>query len=64
MRESFALLNSGGLSGNCLQEDAFYWSSSESNGYEYNAWVVRPSDGTMYGSNKYNSNRVRCVLAF
>ena len=63
LRESFALLNSGGLSGNCLQEDAFYWSSSE---YSYDglAWVVRPSDGYMYYNGKNNSRRVRCVLAF
>ena len=41
LRESFALLNSGGLSGNCLQEYAFYWSSSESYG---GAWgVSRPT---------------------
>ena len=63
LRESFALLNSGGLSGNCLQEDAFYWSSSE--GYNDGAWRVRPSDGGMdddYG--KGYSVPVRCVLAF
>ena len=65
LRESFALLNSGGLSGNCLQEDAFYWSSSE--GYDYGnvAWVVRPSDGNVgnYGY-KYNSRPVRCAVEF
>ena len=62
LRESFALLNSGGLSGNCLQEDAFYWSSSEN--YGNSAWVVRPSDGGMGSYGKNGSNRVRCVLAF
>ena len=63
LRESFALLTSGGLSGNCLQEDAFYWSSSEHN-YGH-AWYVRPSDGSMNGYyNKNNSKPVRCVLAF
>ena len=62
LRESFALLNSGGLSGNCLQEDAFYWSSSEDD-YGY-AWYVRPSDGMGYNGSKYNSIPVRCVLAF
>ena len=66
LRESFALLNSGGLSGNCLQEDAFYWSSSEGNDdYGTNAWVVRPSDGSMDGlSSKNYSNRVRCAIEF
>ena len=63
LRESFALLNSGGLSGNCLQEDAFYWSSSERS--NYHAWDVRPSDGYMRGNyTKYHSLPVRCVLAF
>ena len=62
LRESFALLNSGGLSGNCLQEDAFYWSSSED--HYGNAWNVRPSDGNLYYYGKLNSYRVRCVLAF
>ena len=62
LRESFALLNSGGLSGNCLQEDAFYWSSSEN--YGNSAWVVRPSDGGMGSYSKLNSNRVRCVVEF
>ena len=65
LRESFALLNSGGLSGNCLQEDVFYWSSSENYYYSGNAWYVRPSDGSMSGSyDKSGSNPVRCVLAF
>ena len=67
LRESFALLNSGGLSGNCLQEDAFYWSSSESytnDGY-YGAWVVSPSDGGMTnGDSKNGSGPVRCVVEF
>ena len=64
LRESFALLNSGGLSGNCLLDEAFYWSSSEYS--NYSAWNVRPSDGTMHYnySNKHNSRPVRCVLAF
>ena len=64
LRESFALLNSGGLSGNCLQEDAFYWSSSENNNHDVYAWVVRPSDGGMGSYSKLNSNRVRCVVEF
>ena len=62
LRESFALLNSGGLSGNCLQEDAFYWSSSED--YGGSAWFVRPSDGFMYDYYKYYSHRVRCAVEF
>ena len=62
LRESFALLNSGGLSGNCLQEYAFYWSSSEYGSYY--AWYVRPSDGNMGDYGKDNSVPVRCVLAF
>ena len=63
LRESFALLNSGGLSGNCLQEDAFYWSSSEN--YTSYAWVVRPSDGGVLNYYpKDLSVPVRCVLAF
>ena len=66
LRESFALLNSGGLSGNYLQEDAFYWSSSEDDyGYGgFTAWVVRPSDGGLGSYGKLGSYRVRCVLAF
>ena len=64
LREAFALLNSGGLSGNCLQEDAFYWSSSEY-GYNYGAWYVSPSDGYMSTyDDKVDSRPVRCVLAF
>ena len=63
LREAFALLNSGGLSGNCLQEDAFYCSSSEY-GYDY-AWYVIPSDGSMNGYYlRDGRNPVRCVLAF
>ncbi len=62
LRESFALLNSGGLSGNCLQEDAFYWSSSELNSSL--AWYVRPSDGDMDYDYKGGSARVRCVVEF
>ena len=64
LRESFALLNSGGLSGNCLQKDAFYWSSSESYCGDYHAWVVRPSDGNVSYSTKDDSGRVRCVVEF
>mgnify|MGYP000763579162 CR=1 FL=1 len=65
LRESFALLNSGGLSGNCLQEYAFYWSSSE-NGYHSgsHAWVVSPSDGYMDLYNKLYSRPVRCAVEF
>ena len=62
LRESFALLNSGGLSGNCLQENAFYWSSSED--YGGSAWFVRPSDGDMDYDYKGGSARVRCVVEF
>ena len=62
LRESFALLNSGGLSGNCLQENAFYWSSSED--YGGSAWFVRLSDGFMYDYYKYYSHRVRCAVEF
>ena len=64
LRESFALLNSGGLSGNCLQEEAFYWSSSEDYGNDNYAWVVRPSDGDMNYYTKGFSFRVRCVVEF
>ena len=45
-------------------KDEYYWSSSEGSGYDDNAWVVRPSDGYMYGNLKTTSYRVRCVLAF
>ena len=51
-----------GLSGNCLQEDAFYWSSSEN--LNTGAWYVRPSDGGMGSYSKLNSNRVRCAVEF
>ena len=65
LNKSFTLLNSGGLSGNCLQEDAFYWSSSEYDYYSgYGAWVVRPSDGGMYSNDKSDSLRVRCAIEF
>lgn len=44
-------------------KDKYYWSSSEDYyGSGSYAWVVRPSDGTMYGGNKNNSRPVRCVL--
>lgn len=46
-------------------KDNWYWSSSKGgNGYDYYAWVVRPSDGLMDDYYKYYSLRVRCVLAF
>ena len=65
LRQSFALLNSGGLSGNCLLEEGFYWSSSEYDYYSgYGAWVVRPSDGGMYSNDKSDSLRVRCAIEF
>ena len=41
----------------------YYWSSSEGSSSDYYAWVVRPSDGTMYYGTKNDSFRVRCVLA-
>ena len=45
-------------------KDNWYWSSSEYGSTASSAWVVRPSDGCMYGSHKTSSTRVRCVLAF
>ena len=43
---------------------SYYWSSSESsNGNDDYAWVVRPSDGSMYNGNKNDRYRVRCLLA-
>ena len=63
LNKSFALLNSGGLSGNCLQEEDFYWSSSEGNS-GYNAWYVRPFDGCMDYFGKGYSSRVRCAVEF
>ena len=63
LRESFALLNSGGLSGNCLQEDLFYWSSSEGIYlYDDGAWVVGPSAGYMIYYLKNTSTPLRCVV--
>ena len=41
----------------------YYWSSSEPYGSDTFAWVVSPSDGSMYDDYKFYSNRVRCVLA-
>lgn len=42
-------------------KDEYYWSSSE--GSSYAAWIVRPSDGYVYGtSGKTFSTPVRCVL--
>ncbi len=63
LSQSFALLNSEGLSGNCLLKDAFYWSSSEvTSNY---AWYVRPSDGCMsYYNLKHTSRPVRCTIEF
>ena len=61
LREAFAVLKLQGL-----QEDLFYWSSSEDGCY-YNrgAWIVSPSD---YGMNGYdakgNCNLVRCMIEF
>ena len=65
LSKSFALLNSGGLSVDSLQEDTFYWSSSE-NGYNdgSHAWVVSPSDGYMDLYNKLYSRPVRCAVEF
>ena len=65
LRESFALLNSGGLSVDSLQEDAFYWSSFEYDDSDLHAWRVRPSGGyvgNLYG--KSVSSRVRCAIEF
>ena len=46
-----------------LEEDDWYWSSSE--GTNRRAWRGRPSDGYMsYYGNKNYSASVRCVLAF
>lgn len=46
-------------------KDDYYWSSSEFNlSSDDTAWVVRSSDGGMYGGNKTYSGPVRCVLAF
>lgn len=44
-------------------KDNWYWSSSEYGSADDYAWVVSPSDGNMYYTNKYYSHRVRCVLA-
>ena len=66
LRESFALLNSGGLSGNCLQEYAFYWSSFE-NSYNdgSHAWVVSPSDGYHGPLHiSFTVGHVRCAVEF
>ena len=65
LRESFALLNSGGLSGNCLLEEGFYWSSSANYGYcGGTAWLVSPLFYGAFDDNKSHSNRVRCVVEF
>lgn len=43
--------------------ECWYWSSSEGNNYL--AWRVRPSDGSMYTYRKNSTNtHVRCVLTF
>ena len=63
LNESFALLNSGGLSVDSLQEDAFYWSSSERY-IVFTAWAVRLSDGAMGYRNKSFSLPVRCAIEF
>ncbi len=63
LRESFALLNSRGLSVDSLQEDAFYWSSSENTGTF--AWDVRSSTGSMSSYHcKDSYNPVRCAVKF
>ena len=66
LRQSFALLNSEGLSADSLQDEAFYWSSSEyTYSYDYYAWGVRPSDGSMLGNGgKSYRGPVRCVIEF
>lgn len=44
-------------------KDEYYWSSSEDYYFNAtNAWVVSPSDGGMYHTDKSYSYRVRCVL--
>lgn len=44
-------------------KDEYYWSSSETNYYyDSSAWVVRPSDGSMYYYGKNRRYRVRCVF--
>ena len=45
-------------------KDEYYWSSSEDDYYGGYAWVVRPSDGSMYSNIKNTSYRVRCVIEF
>jgi len=64
LRESFALINYGGLSADSLQEDAFYWSSSERSSGIYGARVVSPSDGYVGYGIKSNSRPVRCAIEF
>ena len=50
--------------GEALDDKAYYWSSTEYDGYD--AWRLRMSDGSRYGTNKDYSNNdyVRPVLAF
>ena len=48
--------------GDAIEPDCWYWSISE--GSRYNAWSVIFSDGHTYNYNKYNSYRVRAVVAF
>lgn len=44
-----------------LTDDDWYWSATEYS--QYNAWNVNFNDGNT-NNNKYNSNRVRAVVAF
>ena len=65
LRQSFVLLNSEGLSADSLQDEAFYWSSSEYGNDDY-AWNVRASDGYVYDDYPGKSLRlpVRCTIEF
>ena len=56
LRKPFSALKLQGL-----QEDRFYWSSSESYDY-YGAWYIRPSDGSVDNLDKDNSRLVRCAI--
>ncbi len=40
----------------------YHWASTEV--YSGNAWILRLSDGYMFGSNKVNTNTARCSFAF
>lgn len=49
--------------GEALDDEAYYWSSTEYDGYT--AWVLRVSDGSRDFNDKINDNEyVRPVLAF